>query len=1026
VAVPPANSPVVVQSPPQAAPTAQAIHIQQPTGAAAQAGAAPGYRQGKLENALEFLDQVKAQFAKQPRVYNQFLDIMKDFKTQSIDTPGVIARVSELFKGHKHLILGFNTFLPPGWKIEEPIPPPAPPPVQQRRAPPAQPTQPAQRKQPEFDHARNYVKKIKQRFALQPHIYKAFLEILHTYHKEQHTIKDVYDQVANLFANHPDLLDEFTQFLPDPIPPSQQQQQAAAPRAAKPPRGGPRKTPGRLPAPIPAEVTTRAKRRAEPAKVEEKQTLINGTPEELAFFSKVKTKLNTKRYSEFLKCLNLYNQEIISRMELALLVKDLLGKYADLFDKFKAMLGVTEIEQDISDAERKLPKPSSAWSEIDFTTCKRLGPSYRALPKNFAVPVCSGRTPLCDEVLNDTWVSVPMGSEDFTFKSSRKNQYEEILFKCEDDRYELDLVIELNASTMRMFEPVAKRITELPEEEKQHFRLEKLEQQLEVIHLKSIERIYGEQGPDVIDGLYANPVVAVPIVLKRLKQKDQEWRRARREWNKIWREVNEKNYYKSLDHQSFSFKQSEKKNLSPKVLLAEIKQRHAERLKSASSQTQRDLISSFTDKTVFDDVSEYILYTADKIVGKPELEKLRAFLQRFLTHFFDKEFMGDAPAESPAADAAAADAPAAASSAPAPMEGVTSTSPPATPAAAAPVAAPAVKEEANVTPAESKVKPVVTVAADSASGEKKEKEAPQAEDVSGKRRRLFFGNTTFYVFFRLYQTLYERVAKAQELTRNPPKDGYAPPASKEKNPPPEKKEKYQFFQKLLYAMINGQIDQTKFEDEIRDLYGIMAYPLYTLDKLLFQTVKQLQALLGDDFCQKQLALYKYEDARDASFEQSYHANASTAEVLGEGERCFRFEWESAPRGALMLITLMASQQTPRFIELNFAKEKWQQYLENYTQGDSDLELRKARVCLIRNQRKNLGRKVMDRLEMVNGLECKICMNTYKMFYVEDTEDYMFRRRPQSATKAQRYDAQRKRETDRFHTLMEAKVSAAAK
>ena len=32
-------------------------------------------------------------------------------------------------------------------------------------------------------------------------------------------------------------------------------------------------------------------------------------------------------------------------------------------------------------------------------------------------------------------------------------------------------------------------------------------------------------------------VVAVPVILKRLKQKDNEWRNARREWNKIWREV---------------------------------------------------------------------------------------------------------------------------------------------------------------------------------------------------------------------------------------------------------------------------------------------------------------------------------------------------------------------------------------------------------------------------------------------------------------------------------------------------------
>ena len=36
----------------------------------------------------------------------------------SIDTPGVISRVSTLFKGHSDLIEGFNTFLPPGYKIE--------------------------------------------------------------------------------------------------------------------------------------------------------------------------------------------------------------------------------------------------------------------------------------------------------------------------------------------------------------------------------------------------------------------------------------------------------------------------------------------------------------------------------------------------------------------------------------------------------------------------------------------------------------------------------------------------------------------------------------------------------------------------------------------------------------------------------------------------------------------------------------------------------------------------------------------
>ena len=71
-----------------------------------------------MEDALSYLDQVKYKFGNQPQVYNDFLDIMKEFKSQSIDTPGVISRVSVLFKGHQELIVGFNTFLPPGYKIE--------------------------------------------------------------------------------------------------------------------------------------------------------------------------------------------------------------------------------------------------------------------------------------------------------------------------------------------------------------------------------------------------------------------------------------------------------------------------------------------------------------------------------------------------------------------------------------------------------------------------------------------------------------------------------------------------------------------------------------------------------------------------------------------------------------------------------------------------------------------------------------------------------------------------------------------
>jgi paired amphipathic helix protein Sin3a len=48
---------------------------------------------------------------------------------------------------------------------------------------------------------------------------------------------------------------------------------------------------------------------------------------------------------------------------------------------------------------------------------------------------------------------VTSGSEDYSFKLFRKNQYEEALFKCEDDRYELDLTIGQNASALKVGGP---------------------------------------------------------------------------------------------------------------------------------------------------------------------------------------------------------------------------------------------------------------------------------------------------------------------------------------------------------------------------------------------------------------------------------------------------------------------------------------------------------------------------------------------------------------------------------------------
>ncbi|KAG1666397.1 hypothetical protein FOA52_006506 [Chlamydomonas sp. UWO 241] len=82
----------------------------------------------------------------------------------------------------------------------------------------------------EFDQAISFVNKIKSQFPpSDERVYKEFLEILNMYHKVHKTIHLVYNEVAVLFRNHNDLLEEFTYFLPDAQPVHRKQRRTARP-----------------------------------------------------------------------------------------------------------------------------------------------------------------------------------------------------------------------------------------------------------------------------------------------------------------------------------------------------------------------------------------------------------------------------------------------------------------------------------------------------------------------------------------------------------------------------------------------------------------------------------------------------------------------------------------------------------------------------------------------------------------------------------------------------------------------------
>lgn len=48
------------------------------------------------------------------------------------------------------------------------------------------------------------------------------------------------------------------------------------------------------------------------------------------------------------------------------------------------------------------------------------------------------------------------------------------------------------------------------------------------------------------------------------------------------------------------------------------------------------------------------------------------------------------------------------------------------------------------------------------------------------------------------------------------------------------------FMSALYNLLDGSSDNTKFEDDCRAIIGTQSYVLFTLDKLIYKLVKQVE------------------------------------------------------------------------------------------------------------------------------------------------------------------------------------------
>jgi len=181
-----------------------------------------------------YLDQVKAEFGDHPQVYYEFLHIMRTFKSQEIDIPEVIFRVTQLFHSNQSLVLGFNTFLPDGFQIvilnedtgsfyyrtagQPPVLIPTSDSSTTTRTHKQENDGRMQQhvQEEEQNNSYTHIADIKRTFANDPDTYKRFLGILDSYRRNERGVQEVLEEVFVLFAGHPVLLRDFAYyFLPD-------------------------------------------------------------------------------------------------------------------------------------------------------------------------------------------------------------------------------------------------------------------------------------------------------------------------------------------------------------------------------------------------------------------------------------------------------------------------------------------------------------------------------------------------------------------------------------------------------------------------------------------------------------------------------------------------------------------------------------------------------------------------------------------------------------------------------------------
>ena len=341
--------------------------------------------------------------------------------------------------------------------------------------------------------------------------------------------------------------------------------------------------------------------------------------------------------------------------------------------------------------------------------------------------------------------------------------------------------------------------------------------------------------------------MALPVVLRRMKAKEEEWREAQKGFNKIWREQNEKYYLKSLDHIGTNFKQNDVKALRSKALINEIETIFEERNEENANKNDGRPNSNatgphlkFTYKSrhkVLDDAADLLIHHAKRqtSITKEDKRRIKTLVRHTIPDMFrhTRQELSEDEREDDVEDKKDA----------------------------------AGKNDEDCSRRDKRKSNKVmfngrsSVGANHSITDSMPKDSGTSDDDD--EYTVFFANNHWYVFLRLHHILCERLGKisdrAQQLLVEEKEE-----ASKSRKvngkggenaavalrlkprADVEVDQYYPHFLTMVKNLMDGNVECANYEDSLREMLGIHAYLAFTLDKVIANAVRQLGNLVTDE------------------------------------------------------------------------------------------------------------------------------------------------------------------------------------